>query len=91
MSGAAKRSHATLMRLTWAAPGNVVVECRYAEARTSAAAVNAARWSGGITAHLLSGYVVTLSSAPTHRASACRLCLSTGSPGVRECCGTTLP
>jgi hypothetical protein len=29
--------------------------CRYAEARAGAAAVNAACWSGGITAHLLSG------------------------------------
>ncbi len=56
MPGAAKRSHASLMRLTWAAPGNVVVRYRYAEARTRAAAVTAACWSGGITAHLLSRF-----------------------------------
>jgi hypothetical protein len=44
----------------YAAPSRVVVRCRYAEARTNAAAVSAARWSGGITGHLLSGSVVTL-------------------------------
>jgi hypothetical protein len=55
----------------WAAPGSVVVGYRYAEARTSAAALSAACWSGGITAHLLSGLVVTHRSAPTS-ATFCR-------------------
>src|SRR4051812_45723342 len=58
------------VRLTWA--GSVVVGSRYAEARTSAAAVNAARWSGGVKVHLLSGYAVPLKEARP-RARVCSL------------------
>jgi hypothetical protein len=69
----------------WAAPGSVVVGYRYAEARTSAAALSAACWSGGITAHLLSGLAVTHRGAHRrlHALPLLRACQSQSKEGYR--------
>ena len=46
--GGPKRGHASLMRPLGAAPGAPFVWCRYAVARTIAAAINAAFCGGGV-------------------------------------------